>query len=151
MSREEIQMKRVVFVCIHNSGRSQMAEAFAKRLGKGVIEAESAGTAPGGELNPQAAQAMEEIGYDMSGHHPKLMTPEMVDNADLVVTMGCGVNPDDIPDGAVCPAVLVPSEDWGLEDPKGKPVGKVREIRDDIKARVEELVVRFSTEQSEGQ
>lgn len=139
-------MKRVIFVCIHNSGRSQMAEAFAKRLGKGVVEAESAGTAPGGELNPQAVEAMEEIGYDMSGHHPKLMTPEMVDSADLVVTMGCGVNPEDIPDGATCPAVMVRSEDWGLEDPKGKPVERVREIRDEIRLRVEQLVERFSGE-----
>jgi arsenate reductase len=121
-----------------------MAEAFARKLGKGVLEAESAGTAPGGELNPQAVAAMEEIGYDMSGHYSKLMTPEMVDSADLVVTMGCGVDPNDIPDGATCPAVMVPSEDWGLEDPKGKPIEKVREIRDEIKSRVEELVARFS-------
>jgi len=142
-------LKKVIFVCIHNSGRSQMAEAFAKRLGKGVIEAESAGTAPGGELNPQAVAAMEEIGYDMSSHRPKLMTPEMVDSADLVVTMGCGVNPEDIPDGATCPAVFVPSEDWGLEDPKGKPIEKVREIREEIKARVEQLVERFSNKGSE--
>jgi arsenate reductase len=136
--------KKVIFVCIHNSGRSQMAEAFARRLGGGVIEAESAGTAPGGELNPQAVAAMEEIGYDMSGHRPKMMTPAMVDAADLVVTMGCGVNPDDIPDGAVCPVVMVPSEDWGLEDPKGKSVEKVREIRDEIRLRVERLIERFS-------
>ena len=101
-------MKKVIFVCTHNSGRSQMAEAFAKRLGEGRVIAESAGTAPGGGLNPQAVAAMEEIGYDMSGHHPKLMTPEMVDSADKVITMGCGVNLDDIEHGgAVCPAVFV--------------------------------------------
>ena len=120
-----------------------MAEAFAKKLGKGVIEAESAGTMPGGELNPQAVAAMEEIGYDMSGHHSKLMTPEMVDTADLVVTMGCGVNLDEAAEGGVCPAVFVPSEDWGLEDPKGKPIEKARQIRDQIKSRVEELILRF--------
>ena len=134
-------MKRVIFVCIHNSGRSQMAEAFAKRLGEGRIIAESAGTMPGGSLNPQAVEAMEEIGYDMSSHYPKVMTPEMVNSADKVITMGCGVNLDDIEhEGAVCPAVFVESEDWGLEDPKGQPVEKVREIRDQIKARVEKLI-----------
>lgn len=121
-----------------------MAEAFANRLGVGVVEAESAGTAPGGELNRAAVQAMEEIGYDMSGHYPKLMTSEMVDSADLVVTMGCGVNLDEAAETGVCPAVLVPSEDWGLEDPKGKPIEQVREIRDQIKARVAKLVARFS-------
>lgn len=137
-------MKKILFVCIHNSGRSQMAEAFAKKLGAGVIEAESAGTAPGGELNPTVVQAMEEIGYDMSGHYPKMMTDEMVDTADLVVTMGCGVNLDDLEEGTTCPVVLAPSEDWGLEDPKGKPIEKVREIRNEIKSRVEELISRFS-------
>ena len=134
-------MKKVIFVCIHNSGRSQMAEAFAQKLGEGRIIAESAGTAPGGTLNPQAVAAMEEIGYDMSSHYPKVMTPEMVESADKVITMGCGVNLDDIDHGgAVCPAVFVKSEDWGLEDPKGQPIDKVREIRDLIKARVEKLI-----------
>lgn len=134
-------MKKVVFVCIHNSGRSQMAEAFARKLGEGRILAESAGTAPGGGLNPQAVAAMEEIGYDMSSHYPKVMTPEMVASADKVITMGCGVNVDDIEHGgAVCPMVLVESEDWGLEDPKGQPVEKVREIRDQIEARVRKLI-----------
>jgi len=84
---------------------------------------------------------MEEIGYDMSGHYPKVMTPEMVDSSDKVITMGCGVNLDDVDHGgAVCPAVFVESEDWGLEDPKGQSIEKVREIRDLIKARVEKLI-----------
>ena len=84
---------------------------------------------------------MEEIGYDMSSHLPKVMTPEMVETADKVVTMGCGVNLDDIGhEGAVCPAVFVESEDWGLDDPKGQPVEKVREIRDQIQARVKKLI-----------
>ena len=118
-----------------------MAEAFAKKIGEGKVIAESAGTEPGGSLNPQAVVAMEEIGYDMSGHHPKVMTPEMVDSADKVITMGCGVNLDGIDHGgAVCPAVFVESEDWGLEDPKGQSVEKAREIRDLIKARVEKLI-----------
>ena len=142
-------MKKVIFVCIHNSGRSQMAEAFARKLGEGKIIAESAGTAPGGALNPQAVAVMEEIGYDMSGHYPKVMTPEKVDSADKVITMGCGVNLDDVDHGgAVCPVVFVESEDWGLEDPKGQPVEKVREIRDLIKTRVERLIEEMTT--SEG-
>jgi arsenate reductase (thioredoxin) len=118
-----------------------MAEAFARKLGEGKILAESAGTEPGGSLNPQAVAAMEEIGYDMSSHYPKVMRPEMVQDADKVITMGCGVNLDEIDHGgAVCPAVFVESEDWGLEDPKGQPIERVREIRDLIKARVETLV-----------
>jgi arsenate reductase len=142
-------LKKVIFVCIHNSGRSQMAEAFAKKLGAGKVVAESAGTAPGGALNPQAVAAMEEIGYDMSSHYPKMMTPEMVESADKVITMGCGVNLDDVDHGgAVCPVVFVESEDWGLEDPKGQPVEKVREIRDLIKTRVERLIEEMTT--SEG-
>lgn len=131
-------MKKVVFVCVHNSGRSQMAEAFAKRLGEGKILAESAGTQPADALNPTAVQAMQEIGYDMSAHYPKLMTPETVNSADKIITMGCGV------DAGTCPAVFVPSEDWGLEDPKGQPIEKVREIRDEIKRRVEALIAEMS-------
>jgi len=127
-------MKHVIFVCVHNSGRSQMAEAFAKRLGQGKLIAESAGTEPGDALNPTAIAVMEEIGYDMSGHHPKMMTLQMVESADRIITMGCGV------DAATCPAEFVPTEDWGLDDPKGQPIEKVREIRDEIKARVEKLV-----------
>lgn len=119
-----------------------MAEAFAKKLAEGRIIAESAGTEPGGSLNPQAVAAMEEIGYDMSSHFPKMMTPEMVESADKVITMGCGVNLDDIEHGgAVCPAVFVESEDWGLEDPRGQPIEKVRDIRDQIKSKVEELIL----------
>lgn len=136
-------MKKVLFVCIHNSARSQMAEAFANRLGVGVIEAESAGTLPADSLNPTVVQAMQEIGYDMSAHHPKVITAEMADTADLAVTMGCGVIPDDAAEPAVCPAVFVPSEDWALDDPTGQSIDKVREIRDEIKSRVEELVKRF--------
>jgi arsenate reductase len=131
-----------MFVCTHNSGRSQMAEAFAKKLGAGKITAESAGTQPGGALNPQAVAAMEEIGYDMSGHHPKAMTLKIVDSADRMITMGCGVDAE-----GVCPASFIPTEDWGLEDPKGQPIDKVREIRDQIKARVEKLIREMTTDE----
>jgi protein-tyrosine-phosphatase len=103
-----------------------MAEAFAKRLGSGEISAESAGTAPSEGLNPVVVKAMEEIGYDMGGHSPKMLTEEMIESADRIITMGCGV------ESATCPAVFVPSEDWGLDDPKNEPIEKVREIRDQI-------------------
>lgn len=137
-------MKQILFVCIHNSGRSQMAEAFANRLGAGRVVAESAGTAPGGSLNPQAVAVMEEIGYDLSDHHPKIMTPAMVAAADRVITMGCGVNLEDLEAGGpACPAVLVPSQDWGLDDPQGQPIEKVRTIRDQIQRRVEQLITQL--------
>jgi len=134
-------MKRVLFVCVHNSGRSQMAEAFAKKLGAGKVIAESAGTEPADGLNPAAVQAMEEIGYDMSGHRPKTMTLEMVNSADRMITMGCGVDAE-----GVCPASFIPTEDWGLEDPKGQPMEKVREIRDQIRQKVERMVQELGDE-----
>ncbi|MCX8053814.1 MAG: arsenate reductase ArsC [Armatimonadetes bacterium] len=127
-------MKKVLFVCVGNAARSQMAEAFAKRLGAGKIEAESAGTEPADHLNPTVVEAMREIGYDMSHHHPKLLTIEMAESADRIITMGCGV------DASACPAAFLPTEDWGLEDPKGQPIEKVREIRDEIERRVKVLV-----------
>jgi len=100
-------VKKVVFVCVHNSGRSQMAEAFAKRLGAGVIEAQSAGTKPSEGLNPAVVQAMNEIGYDVSGHYPKMLTMDMANSADMLITMGCGVAVEE--EGATCP---VADEDW---------------------------------------
>ena len=131
-------MRKVVFVCVHNSGRSQMAEAFANRLGAGVIEAHSAGTKPSEGLNPTVVQAMNEIGCDMSGHYPKVLTTEMANSADMLITMGCGVAVEE--EGATCP---VADEDWALDDPHGQPIEKVREIRDQVKARVERLVARL--------
>lgn len=128
----------ILFVCIHNSGRSQMAEAFANRLGDGMVSAESAGTMPGDSINPDVIYVMKEIGYDLKGHHPKQMTPEMVSRADKIITMGCGVNLED--SKQACPIHLVDSEDWGLEDPKGREIGDVREIRDQIKDRVIQLI-----------
>jgi arsenate reductase (thioredoxin) len=117
-----------------------MAEAFANKLGAENVIAMSAGTEPGDHLNPQVVSVMKEIGCDMSGHYPKMMTLEMVDSADRIITMGCGV------DDGVCPAAFVPSEDWGLENPKGQSIEKVREIRDQIKARVEKLIGELSAE-----
>ncbi|MDO8682643.1 MAG: arsenate reductase ArsC [Armatimonadota bacterium] len=127
-------MKNVLFVCVHNSGRSQMAEAYLNALGSGVATAESAGTEPADGLNPTVVQVMEEAGFDRSGHYPKIMTPEMVNRADRIITMGCDVN------AGVCPAVFIPSEDWGLDDPKGKSIEAVRKIRDQVREKVEALI-----------
>ena len=127
-------MRKIIFVCVHNSGRSQIAEAFAKRLGEGKIEVVSAGTQPAEALNPTVVEAMNEIGYDMSGHYPKVLTAEMVSGAERIITMGCGV------DAGVCPAEFLVTEDWGLDDPKGQPIEKVRDIRDQIKVRIRNLI-----------
>jgi arsenate reductase len=130
-------MKTVLYICVHNAGRSQMAEAMtnslAKERGLGV-GAESAGTAAGTEINPIAAAVMEEIGIPMTGQTPKQLSPEMVARAERVVTMGCGV------DAEACPARFIVTDDWGLDDPKGAPIEKVREIRDQIRGRVAKLL-----------
>ncbi len=129
-------VKHVLFVCIHNSGRSQMAEAFVKSLSNGSIEAESAGTVPGDRVNPTVVEAMREKGIDVSGNVPKLITQEMVDCVDKAITMGCTIDES-------CPAVFVPSADWDLDDPHGQPIEEVRTIRDEIEARVKELVAEL--------
>jgi len=117
-----------------------MAEAFAKKLGAGKIVVESAGTQPADGLNPTVVRAMEEIGYDMTGHYPKMLTLDMINSADRIITMGCGVDAE-----GVCPASIVQTEDWELEDPKGQSIEKVRQIRDQIKARVEKLIEEMTT------
>jgi arsenate reductase len=128
-------VKSVVFVCVHNSGRSQMAEAFFNHLAKGKAKAYSAGTQPTDKVNPVVVEAMKEVGLDISANKPKLLTFEMVEKAERMITMGCGAEA-----GALCPASFIETEDWVLEDPKGKPIEKVREIRDQIKGRVTKLV-----------
>lgn len=123
----------VLFVCVHNSGRSQMAEALLRHLarerGTEVVSA-SAGTLGAGSLNPVAVQALEEIGVSMEGQHPKQLTQALADSADRIVSMGCGV------DAAACPARFLATEDWGLDDPAGQPLDVVRRIRDQITAKV---------------
>src|SRR5438874_10909723 len=107
-------VKTILYVCGHNAGRSQMAEAMTNRIAadQGLpVRAISAGTAPGGAINPLAMRAMDEIGISLAGQHPKPMTQEMVDEADKVITMGCGVDVD------ACPARFLVTEDWGLDDP----------------------------------
>jgi arsenate reductase len=124
------KLKRILFVCVENAGRSQMAEAFAKAYGKGKIEAVSAGTMPAKEVNPVVAQVMQEKGLDISANKPKLITNQMVQEADTIIVMGCSAE-------GFCPAPLLNKVvDWKIEDPKGKPVEKVREIRDEIEKKV---------------
>lgn len=131
-------MKKVLFVCVENAGRSQMAEAFAERYGKGKIEVMSAGTMPSKEVNPVVVQAMREKGIDISRNKPKLLSTKMIQEADVIIVMGCGAE-------GICPAPLLNKvTDWELEDPKGKPIEKVREIRDEIERRVKKLVLELS-------
>src|SRR3990172_6012458 len=105
-------MKTVLFVCVHNSGRSKMAEALFNRLAGGRAIALSAGTQPGDKVNPVVVEAMREVGIDISGSMPKALTPEMAEQADRIITMGCGADAE-----AVCPASFIETEDWALEDP----------------------------------
>jgi arsenate reductase len=128
-----MEKKRILFVCIHNSGRSQMAEAFFNHLAENKASAFSAGTQPASEVNPVVVQVMREVGIDISSQKPKMLTLEMMESADRVITMGCGAE-------GVCPASFVPTEDWQIEDPEGKPIEKVRQIRDDIRDRVAALI-----------
>ena len=128
-------MKTVLFVCVHNSGRSKMAEAFFNQLAKGKARAYSAGTQPIDKVNPVVVEAMREVGIDLSGNKPKALTMDMVEKADRMITMGCGAEA-----GAVCPASFIETEDWALEDPKGKSLAQVRKIRDEIKKRVIKLL-----------
>ncbi|MBI3946528.1 MAG: hypothetical protein HY321_11460 [Armatimonadetes bacterium] len=127
-------VKKVLFVCVHNSGRSKMAEAFLNQMAAGRgITALSAGTQPGDAVNPTVVAAMREVGIDLSGEQPRRLTPEMGRSADRVITMGCGVADS-------CPAGFLISEDWGLDDPKDQPLAKVRAIRDQIRERVAALI-----------
>jgi len=127
-------MKKILFVCVENAGRSQMAEAFAQRYGEGKIEAVSAGTMPSTEVNPIVVEAMREKGIDISKNKPKFINTRMVQDADAIIVMGCSAQ-------GFCPAPLLNKVvDWELEDPKGKPLQKVREIRDDIERRIKKLI-----------
>ncbi|HVB95170.1 MAG TPA: arsenate reductase ArsC [Nitrososphaerales archaeon] len=123
-----------LFVCVHNAGRSQMAEAFAKRRG---LKAVSAGTVPAPGVNPAVVQAMREKGIDISANSPKLLTTEMINQATLVFTMGCSVE-------EVCPRPMLAKMqkklvDWKIDDPKGKTVEEVRRIRDEVERKVATL------------
>jgi glycerol uptake facilitator-like aquaporin/protein-tyrosine-phosphatase len=128
-------MKTVIFACIHNAGRSQMAAAyFADLANPAIARAISAGTRPAARVHPEVVEAMREVGIDLSGARPQPLTPQLAQDAQLLITMGCG---DECP---VVPGLR--REDWPLDDPKGQPPERVREIRDEIRKRVWELVAR---------
>ncbi|MFI5822356.1 arsenate reductase ArsC [Streptomyces rishiriensis] len=125
----------VLFVCVHNAGRSQMAAGFLGRLAGDRVEVRSAGSLPGDRVNPSAVEAMREVGVDIADARPKILTPEAVQASDYVITMGCG---------DACP--VFPGRkylDWALEDPAGQGVEAVRPIRDAIRARVEALIAEI--------
>ncbi len=129
-------MKKVLFVCVENAGRSQMAEAFAKKYGVDRFSVSSAGNKPAEKVNPVVVKVMKEKGIDLSQNKPKLISAKMAMDVDLIVTMGCN-------DQGICPGPFFkPAIDWRLEDPKGKPIEKVREIRDEIERLVQALVAK---------
>ena len=122
----------VLFVCVHNAGRSQMAAGWLRHLATGSVEIRSAGSEPADRINPVAVQAMAEVGIDISDQTPTILTPEASRVSSVVITMGCG---------DVCP--YFPGqrhEDWAVDDPAGQPIEAVRVIRDDIRARVDRLL-----------
>lgn len=131
-------MKRILFVCVENAGRSQMAEAFANQYGKGKLIVSSAGVMLADKVNPLVVEVMKEKGIDISKNKPKLLTTQMAQEADQIITMGCSVE-------KFCPAPLLKNViDWALEDPKGKPIETVRKIRDEIEARVLKLIANVN-------
>ena len=126
----------VLFVCVHNAGRSQMAAGFLRELAGDRVEVLSGGSEPKDQVNPIAVQAMAEEGIDIAGHTPKILTTEAVKESDVVITMGCG---------DTCP--IFPGkryEDWDLTDPAGRPIDEVRPIRDEIKRRVQALLAELT-------
>ena len=141
MAQEEVfpmnvQKPSVLFVCVHNAGRSQMAAAFLSHLSKGAIEVRSAGTQPAHEVNPVVVEAMKEKGIDLFGAIPKVLTTEAVQDSDVVITMGCG---------DTCP--YFPGKrylDWKLTDPAGADIEAVRPIRDEIEALVKALIAEIA-------
>jgi arsenate reductase (thioredoxin) len=127
--------QEILFVCVENAGRSQMAQAFAQKYG---LKSSSAGTVPSGKVNPEVVEVMKEKWIDISKNVPKILTSEMISRASLVITMGCSV-------AEVCPKPMLAKMqkklvDWNLEDPKGKPLQEVRAIRDEIERRVRKLL-----------
>jgi arsenate reductase len=130
-----IQKPKVLFVCVHNAGRSQMAAGFMTSLSAGRVEVLSAGSAPKDSINPVVAAAMAEVGVDIAANVPKLLTSEAVQESDVVITMGCG---------DACP--FFPGKryiDWVLDDPSGQDIAKIRVIRDEIKERVKTLLTEL--------
>ena len=138
MSETTDQRPSVLYVCVHNAGRSQMAAAWTRYLSGGAVEVRSAGSAPADRINPAAVEAMLEVGIDMRAEQPKVLTTDAVQASDAVITMGCG---------DACP--IFPgkrNEDWTLDDPAGQGVDAVRPIRDEIRRRVEALLRELGVE-----
>ena len=134
---------QVLFVCVHNAGRSQMAAAFLHRYAAGAVEVRSAGSAPADTINPAVREAMAEVGIDLSGQQPKLLTTDAVEASAVVITMGCG---------DACP--VFPGKrylDWQLADPAGRGVEAVRPIRDEIDRRVRDLIAELTADAPAGQ
>ena len=132
---ENVAKCTVLFACVHNAGRSQMAAAYFNHLADAQkVRAISAGTSPGTRIHPEVVTTMREVGLDLEDAQPQRLTPELASSARHLITMGCGDE---------CPFVPgAETDDWPTEDPKGKPVERVREIRDELRARVEELIRR---------
>jgi arsenate reductase len=134
-ARLEQQMATVLFVCLHNAGRSQMSQALFERAAAGKHTALSAGTTPAEHVHPEVIQVMRELDIDLSDRRPRLLTRELAEQADVVVTMGCGDQ---------CP--YIPGKryiDWDLDDPKGRPIAEVRATRDEIASRVSDLLAEL--------
>ena len=130
-------MKKILFVCVENADRSQMAEAFAKKYGAAKVVVSSAGNKPANKVNAVVVEVMKEKGIDLSKNTPKMITAKMALDVDLIVTMGCN-------DQGVCPGPFFkPTIEWHLEDHKGKPIEKVREIRDEIERQVKALIIEI--------
>ena len=127
-------VKNILFVCVENAGRSQMAEAFFKKFAKNKFNVVSAGTSPSSNLNPIVVSVMEEIGIDLKNQHPQLLSSSMIENSNKTVNMGCM-------DKESCPSLFVKDvDDWNVDDPKGKSIEDVRKIRDQIKNDVLNLI-----------
>jgi arsenate reductase (thioredoxin) len=133
----------ILFVCVENTGRSQMAEAFFKKYAPSEYEATSAGTQHTSQINPLVVQVMKDVGIDITNQKPKAMTEDMIRNATKIVNIGCM-------DKNFCPTLFIPKvSDWGIEDPKGKSTEKVKEIRDEIERKVKEIVEEMKKEDIE--
>jgi arsenate reductase len=137
LGQKNQQEKTILFVCVENAGRSQMAEGFFNKYAPKGYRGVSAGTRPAAQINPLAIKAMQEVGIDISMNKSKIITEDMIRSSAKAVNMGCM-------DQSECPMLFMNSVvDWGIEDPKGKPIEKVRQIRDDIETRVKEIAASF--------
>jgi arsenate reductase len=131
----------VLFVCVHNAGRSRMAEALFNRAAAGRWTAASAGTQPADRPHPEVVAALAELGIDLPIEPGRLLDPKLAESARKLYSMGCDVE-------EACPALTIPMEDWALEDPKGKPIERVREIRDDIAGRARALLAELDAQEA---